>query len=145
MTRQLFSLSQCISLPHGGGQQDKSLGSHRSYTGRLNWGLALCGGGPPAEGPEQQCEGRRKTGGGYPVRALTLPHPTLQDSIKKFERELRVERHMILMEEKQVIVKRQQEEISRLMQTQVGGQTDRWTVMAERIVRMRANAPLSSM
>lgn len=79
------------------------------------------------------------------MRALTLPHPTLQDSIKKFERELRVERHMILMEEKQVIVKRQQEEISRLMQTQVGGQTDRWTVMAERIVRMRANAPLSSM
>lgn len=79
------------------------------------------------------------------MRALTLPHPTLQDSIKKFERELRVERHMILMEEKQVIVKRQQEEISRLMQTQVGGQTDRWTVMAEGIVRMRANAPLSSM
>ncbi|XP_011360644.1 cation channel sperm-associated protein 3 [Pteropus medius] len=41
-----------------------------------------------------------------------------EDSIKKFERELRVERHMILMEEKQVIVKRQQEEVSRLMQTQ---------------------------
>lgn len=46
--------------------------------------------------------------------------PTLQDSIKKFEEELRLERHMILMEEKQVIVKRQQEEINRLMQTQVG-------------------------
>lgn len=30
------------------------------------------------------------------------------------------ERHVTLMEEKQVIVKRQQEEVSRLMQTQVG-------------------------
>ncbi|XP_070090391.1 cation channel sperm-associated protein 3 isoform X2 [Equus przewalskii] len=38
------------------------------------------------------------------------------DSIKKFERELMVERHMTLMEEKQVILKRQQEEVSRLMQ-----------------------------
>lgn len=83
--------------------------------------------------------------GGYPVRALALSHPTLQDSIKKFERELRVERHMILMEEKQVIVKRQQEEVSKLMQKQVGGQTDRWTVVAEGIVGMRARAPLSSM
>lgn len=79
------------------------------------------------------------------MRALALSHPTLQDSIKKFERELRVERHMILMEEKQVIVKRQQEEVSKLMQKQVGGQTDRWTVMAEGIVGMRARAPLSSM
>ncbi|XP_007941994.1 cation channel sperm-associated protein 3 [Orycteropus afer afer] len=41
-----------------------------------------------------------------------------EDSIKKFERELKVERHMILMEEKQVILKRQQEEVSHLMQTQ---------------------------
>uniref|UniRef100_A0A8C4N087 Cation channel sperm associated 3 n=1 Tax=Equus asinus asinus TaxID=83772 RepID=A0A8C4N087_EQUAS len=39
-----------------------------------------------------------------------------EDSIKKFERELMVERHMTLMEEKQVILKRQQEEVSRLMQ-----------------------------
>lgn len=31
-----------------------------------------------------------------------------------------VERHVTLMEEKQVIVKRQQEEVSRLMETQVG-------------------------
>lgn len=46
--------------------------------------------------------------------------PALQDSIKKFEQELRLERHMKVMEEKQVIVKRQQEEFSRLMQTQVG-------------------------
>ncbi|XP_032952487.1 cation channel sperm-associated protein 3 isoform X3 [Rhinolophus ferrumequinum] len=41
-----------------------------------------------------------------------------EDSIKKFEQELRLERHMTVMEEKQVIVKRQQEEVSRLMQTQ---------------------------
>lgn len=41
-----------------------------------------------------------------------------EDSIKKFEQELRLERHMKVMEEKQVIVKRQQEEFSRLMQTQ---------------------------
>lgn len=55
------------------------------------------------------------------MEALTLPrHPTLQNSIKKFERELMLERHMTLMKEKQVIVKRQQEEVNRLMQTQVG-------------------------
>uniref|UniRef100_A0A8C6DPC6 Cation channel sperm associated 3 n=2 Tax=Moschus TaxID=68410 RepID=A0A8C6DPC6_MOSMO len=41
-----------------------------------------------------------------------------EDSIKKFERELMLERHMNLMEEKQVILKRQQEEVSKLMQTQ---------------------------
>ncbi|KAG8506531.1 Cation channel sperm-associated protein 3 [Galemys pyrenaicus] len=39
-----------------------------------------------------------------------------EDSIKKFERELMLERHMTLMEEKQVILKRQQDEISRLIQ-----------------------------
>ncbi|XP_010842790.1 cation channel sperm-associated protein 3 isoform X3 [Bos indicus] len=41
-----------------------------------------------------------------------------EDSIKKFERELMLERRMNLMEEKQVILKRQQEEVSKLMQTQ---------------------------
>lgn len=44
----------------------------------------------------------------------------LQDSIKKFERELMLERHVTLMEEKQVILKRQQEEVSQLMHRQVG-------------------------
>lgn len=60
----------------------------------------------------------------HPHLALS---PALQDSIKKFEQELRLERHMTVMEEKQVIVKRQQEEVSRLMQTQVGLSTGRWT------------------
>ncbi|XP_045650614.1 cation channel sperm-associated protein 3 isoform X2 [Ursus americanus] len=41
-----------------------------------------------------------------------------EDSIKKFERELMAERHVTLMEEKQVILKRQQEEVSKLMQMQ---------------------------
>ncbi|KAM7142700.1 cation channel sperm-associated protein 3 [Molossus nigricans] len=41
-----------------------------------------------------------------------------EDSIKKFERELMLERHMALMKEKQVIVRRQQEEVSKLMQTE---------------------------
>nr|XP_020763668.1 cation channel sperm-associated protein 3 isoform X2 [Odocoileus virginianus texanus]XP_020763669.1 cation channel sperm-associated protein 3 isoform X2 [Odocoileus virginianus texanus]XP_020763670.1 cation channel sperm-associated protein 3 isoform X2 [Odocoileus virginianus texanus] len=41
-----------------------------------------------------------------------------EDSIKKFERELMLERHMNLMEEKQVILKRQQEEVGKLLQTQ---------------------------
>uniref|UniRef100_A0A8D0S2A3 Ion transport domain-containing protein n=1 Tax=Sus scrofa TaxID=9823 RepID=A0A8D0S2A3_PIG len=41
-----------------------------------------------------------------------------EDSIKKFERELMLERHVTVMEEKQVILKRQQEEVSRLVQTQ---------------------------
>ncbi|XP_030744738.1 cation channel sperm-associated protein 3 [Echinops telfairi] len=41
-----------------------------------------------------------------------------EDSIKKFERELKLERHQNRIEEKQVILKRQQEEVSYLMQTQ---------------------------
>ncbi|KAM7242495.1 hypothetical protein CapIbe_006966 [Capra ibex] len=41
-----------------------------------------------------------------------------EDSIKKFEQELMLERRMNLMEEKQVILKRQQEEVGKLMQTQ---------------------------
>ncbi|XP_069340556.1 cation channel sperm-associated protein 3 [Eulemur rufifrons] len=41
-----------------------------------------------------------------------------EDSIRKFERELMSERHATLMEEKQVILRRQQEEVNRLMQTQ---------------------------
>ncbi|XP_035869669.1 cation channel sperm-associated protein 3 [Phyllostomus discolor] len=41
-----------------------------------------------------------------------------EDSIKKFERELMLERHLTLLKEKQVILKRQQEEVSRLMQMQ---------------------------
>ncbi|XP_054942747.1 cation channel sperm-associated protein 3 isoform X2 [Physeter macrocephalus] len=41
-----------------------------------------------------------------------------EDSVKKLERELMLERHMTRMEEKHVILKRQQEEVSKLMQTQ---------------------------
>ncbi|XP_006888202.1 PREDICTED: cation channel sperm-associated protein 3 [Elephantulus edwardii] len=41
-----------------------------------------------------------------------------EDCIKKFKRDLRVERHNTLMEEKQVILKRQQEDVSQLMRTQ---------------------------
>ncbi|XP_027460775.2 cation channel sperm-associated protein 3 [Zalophus californianus] len=41
-----------------------------------------------------------------------------EDSIKKFEQELMEERHMTLMEEKQVILTRRQEEVSKLMQLQ---------------------------
>lgn len=41
-----------------------------------------------------------------------------EDSIKKFEQELMLERRMNLMEEKQVILKRQQEEVGKLMQAQ---------------------------
>ncbi|XP_060042381.1 cation channel sperm-associated protein 3-like [Erinaceus europaeus] len=41
-----------------------------------------------------------------------------QDSIKKFEYDLMLERHMKLMEEKQVILKKQQEKIIMLMQSQ---------------------------
>ncbi|XP_004405521.1 PREDICTED: cation channel sperm-associated protein 3 [Odobenus rosmarus divergens] len=41
-----------------------------------------------------------------------------EDSIKKFEQELLEERHMTLMEEKQVILTRRQEEVSKLMQMQ---------------------------
>ncbi|XP_059118816.1 cation channel sperm-associated protein 3 isoform X1 [Peromyscus eremicus] len=44
-----------------------------------------------------------------------------EDSIKKFQRELMVERHMTLMEEKQMILRRQQEAVNRLMNTQESG------------------------
>uniref|UniRef100_A0A8C6S7A3 Cation channel, sperm associated 3 n=1 Tax=Nannospalax galili TaxID=1026970 RepID=A0A8C6S7A3_NANGA len=44
-----------------------------------------------------------------------------EDSIKKFERELMMERHMMLTEEKQLILKRQQEDVSRLVNTQKSG------------------------
>uniref|UniRef100_A0A452RSM9 Cation channel sperm associated 3 n=1 Tax=Ursus americanus TaxID=9643 RepID=A0A452RSM9_URSAM len=50
------------------------------------------------------------------VRGVMIIHT--EDSIKKFERELMAERHVTLMEEKQVILKRQQEEVSKLMQMQ---------------------------
>ncbi|XP_039098177.1 cation channel sperm-associated protein 3 isoform X3 [Hyaena hyaena] len=54
-----------------------------------------------------------------------------EDSIKKFERELMVERHVMLMEEKQVIVKRQQEEVSRLMETQKKGNYGNFSELVE--------------
>ncbi|XP_077624786.1 cation channel sperm-associated protein 3 isoform X1 [Crocuta crocuta] len=54
-----------------------------------------------------------------------------EDSIKKFERELMVERHVTLMEEKQVIVKRQQEEVSRLMETQKKGNYGNFSELVE--------------
>lgn len=75
--------------------------------------------GPPLE---QQCKAREEERwGGCAARTLPFPRPaTLQNSIKKFEQELMLERHLTLMKEKQVIVRRQQEEVSRLMQTQVG-------------------------
>lgn len=62
-------------------------------------------------------------------RGCSLPLPVAhQDSIKKLERELMLERRVTLMEEKQVILKRQQEEVSRLMQTQVGSApAGQWT------------------
>ncbi|XP_057643062.1 cation channel sperm-associated protein 3 [Chionomys nivalis] len=44
-----------------------------------------------------------------------------EDSIKKFQRELMVERHVTLLEEKQVILRRQQEEVNRLITTQKTG------------------------
>ncbi|OBS82996.1 hypothetical protein A6R68_23010 [Neotoma lepida] len=44
-----------------------------------------------------------------------------EDSIKKFQRELMVERHMTLIEEKQLILRRQQDEVNRLMNTQKSG------------------------
>ncbi|XP_028627924.1 cation channel sperm-associated protein 3 isoform X4 [Grammomys surdaster] len=44
-----------------------------------------------------------------------------EDSIKKFERDLTLERNLAIMEEKQIILKRQQEEVNRLMNTQVTG------------------------
>lgn len=53
--------------------------------------------------------------------------PAPKDSINKFERQLKIERQVTVMEEKQVIVKQQQETINILMQAQVGklhGQVD---------------------
>ncbi|XP_050000511.1 cation channel sperm-associated protein 3 [Alexandromys fortis] len=44
-----------------------------------------------------------------------------EDSIKKFQRELMVERHVTLLEEKQVILRRQQEEVNRLITTKKTG------------------------
>ncbi|CAH6797189.1 Catsper3 [Phodopus roborovskii] len=44
-----------------------------------------------------------------------------EDSIKKFQRELMVERHLTLIEEKQMILRRQQEEVNRLINTQKSG------------------------
>ncbi|EDL93954.1 cation channel, sperm associated 3 (predicted) [Rattus norvegicus] len=41
-----------------------------------------------------------------------------EDSIKKFEREMTLERNLALMEEKQMILRRQQDEVNRLMNTQ---------------------------
>ncbi|XP_008052081.1 cation channel sperm-associated protein 3 [Carlito syrichta] len=41
-----------------------------------------------------------------------------EDSIKQFERDLMVERHATLMEERKVILRRQQKELSRLMHAQ---------------------------
>jgi cation channel sperm-associated protein 3 len=43
--------------------------------------------------------------------------------MKKFERDLTLERNLAIMEEKQIILKRQQEEVNRLMNTQVGWHT----------------------
>lgn len=50
---------------------------------------------------------------------------------------------MTLMEEKQVILKRQQEEVSRLMQRRVGDlhrqvDKDGWTIRAEGVARKRS-------
>ncbi|XP_022444553.1 cation channel sperm-associated protein 3 [Delphinapterus leucas] len=55
-----------------------------------------------------------------------------EDSVKKFERELMLERHMTLMEEKHVILKRQQEEISKLMQTQKNVDDKSFTELVEK-------------
>ncbi|XP_075827054.1 cation channel sperm-associated protein 3 [Microtus pennsylvanicus] len=44
-----------------------------------------------------------------------------EDSIKKFQRELMVERHVTLLEEKQVILRRKQEEVNRLITTKKTG------------------------
>ncbi|NP_001239417.1 cation channel sperm-associated protein 3 isoform 3 [Mus musculus] len=44
-----------------------------------------------------------------------------EDSMKKFERDLTLERNLAIMEEKQIILKRQQEEVNRLMNTQKSG------------------------
>ncbi|XP_054423834.1 cation channel sperm-associated protein 3 [Pteronotus mesoamericanus] len=58
-----------------------------------------------------------------------------EDSIKKFERELMLERHMTLLKEKQVIMKRQQEEVSRLMQTQKNVDYRSFTELVENFKR----------
>ncbi|XP_007461436.1 PREDICTED: cation channel sperm-associated protein 3 [Lipotes vexillifer] len=55
-----------------------------------------------------------------------------EDSVKKFERELMLERHMTLMEEKRVILKRQQEEVSKLMQTQKNVDHKSFTELVEK-------------
>lgn len=54
---------------------------------------------------------------------------------------------MTLMEEKQVILKRQQEEVSRLMQRRVGDlhrqvDKDGWTIKAEGVARRGALGPM---
>lgn len=104
-------------------------GQERGKSLQLHWQLELGAGPvwrvPSAKGSERPCkageEERRGVGvcSGSP-HFPSSSHPTLQNSIKKFERELMLERHMTLIKEKQVIVKRQQEEVSRLMKTQVG-------------------------
>ncbi|KAM9104882.1 cation channel sperm-associated protein 3 [Megaptera novaeangliae] len=55
-----------------------------------------------------------------------------EDSVKKFERELMLERHMTLMEEKHAILKRQQEEVSKLMQTQKNVDRKSFTELVEK-------------
>ncbi|XP_059947935.1 cation channel sperm-associated protein 3 [Mesoplodon densirostris] len=55
-----------------------------------------------------------------------------EDSVKKFERELMLERRMTLMEEKHVILKRQQEEVSKLMQTQKNVDHKSFTELVEK-------------
>ncbi|KAM5301794.1 cation channel sperm-associated protein 3 isoform 1-T2 [Glossophaga mutica] len=58
-----------------------------------------------------------------------------EDSIKKFERELMLERHLTLLKEKQVILKRQQEEVSRLMQMQKNVDYRSFTELVENFKR----------
>ncbi|XP_054942753.1 cation channel sperm-associated protein 3 isoform X8 [Physeter macrocephalus] len=55
-----------------------------------------------------------------------------EDSVKKLERELMLERHMTRMEEKHVILKRQQEEVSKLMQTQKNVDHKSFTELVEK-------------
>ncbi|XP_029797802.1 cation channel sperm-associated protein 3 [Suricata suricatta] len=54
-----------------------------------------------------------------------------EESIKKFEQELLEERHTMLLEEKQVIMKRQQEEVNRLMETQEKGYHGNFSELVE--------------
>ncbi|XP_036994279.2 cation channel sperm-associated protein 3 [Artibeus jamaicensis] len=58
-----------------------------------------------------------------------------EDSIKKFERELMLERHLTLLKEKQVLLKRQQEEVSRLMQMQKNVDYRSFTELVENFKR----------